>query len=125
SGDRKLYPHLEEWSVRTLNLAPKVPTLVRTRGSILVELGQHEAGKSLLLPLAVEVEQQASFEGQFDFLMTQLFLARAEYALGNVERASVLAATARGIAKPIMSSHGVRLVMARFDREHWVNEVIE
>jgi len=126
SGDRKLYPHLEEWSLRALNLAPNVPTLVSTRGSILVELGQHEPGKSLLLPLLLEVEQHAaSVDGKFDALMINLFLARAEYALGNLEPASVMAATARRIAQPILSSPGVRMVMARLDREHWVNEVIE
>jgi hypothetical protein len=126
SGDTKLRPHLEEWSVRALNLAPKLPTLVATRGSVLVELGHHEAGKSLLLPLLLEVEQRAaSADGQFDALMIKLFLARSEYALGNVERASVMAATAQQIAKPILSSPAVRLVMTRFDREHWVKEVIQ
>jgi hypothetical protein len=126
SGDTKLRPHLEEWSVRALNLVPNLPTLVGTRGSVLVELGHHEAGKCLLLSLALEVGQQAALaEGQFDVLMIQLFLARAEYALGNVEGAHVMAATARRTAKPILSSPAVRLVMARFDREHWVNEVIE
>ena len=126
SGDTKLRPHLEEWSVRALNLAPNLLTLVGTRGSVLVELGHHEAGKSLLLPLALEVEQHAaSADGQFDALMINLFLARSEYALGNVERANVMAATAQQIAKPILSSPAVRLVMTRFDREHWVNEVIE
>jgi Peptidase family M50 len=126
SGDTKLRPHLDEWSVRALNLAPNLPTLVGTRGSVLVELGHHEAGKSLLLPLALEVDQHAaSADRQFDALMIELFLARSEYALGNVERASVMAVTAQQIAKPILSSPAVRLVMARFDREHWVNEVIE
>ena len=126
SGDRKLRPHLEEWSVRALNLVPNLPTLVGTRGSVLVELGHHGAGKSLLLPLALEFEQHAaSSDGQFDALMIELFLARAEFALGNVEAASAMAAAAQRTAKPILSSPSVRMVMARFDREHWVNEVIE
>ena len=126
SGDRKLRPHLEEWSVRALNLVPNLPTLVGTRGSVWVELGHHGAGKSLLLPLALEVEQHAaSSDGQFDALMIELFLARAEFALGNVEAASAMAAAAQRTAKPILSSPSVRMVMARFDREHWVNEVIE
>ena len=123
-GDTKLRPHLEEWSVRALNLAPNLPTLVGTRGSVLVELGHYEAGKSLLLPLALE-QRAASADGQFDALMIKLFLARSEYALGNVGRASIMAATAQQIAKPILSSPQVRLVMTRFDREHWVNEVIQ
>jgi Peptidase family M50 len=126
SGDTKIRPHLEEWSIRALSLVPNLPTLVGTRGSVLVELGHHEAGKSLLLPLALHVEQHAALaEGKFDAFMIQLSLARAEYALGNVERASVMAAAAQRTAKPILSSPDVRMVMARFDREHWVNEVIE
>jgi Peptidase family M50 len=126
SGDTKLRPHLEEWSVRALSLARNLPTLIGTRGAVLVELGHHEAGKSLLLPLALDVEQHAALaEGKFDALMIQLFLARAEYALGNVERASATAAAAQRTAKTILSSPAVRMVMARFDREHWVNEVIE
>ena len=92
----------------------------------MVELGHHEAGKSLLLSLALEVEQHAaSAEGKFEALMIELFLARAEYALGNVECAHAMAAAAQRTAKPILSSPAVRLVMARFDREHWANEVIE
>jgi hypothetical protein len=126
SGDTKLRPHFEDWSVRALDLAPNLPTLVGTRGSVLVELGHHEAGKSLLLPLALQVEQHAALaEGKFDALMIQLFLARAEHALGNVERAHVMAAAALRTAKPILSSPYVHLVMARFDRERWVNEVIQ
>jgi Peptidase family M50 len=125
SGDTKFRPHLEEWSVRALSLAPNLPTLVGTRGSVLIELGHHEAGKSLLLPLALEVEQDSVLaEGKFDTLMIQLFLARAEYALGNVDRAHVMAAAARRTAKPILSSTYVHLAMVRCDREHWVSEVI-
>jgi hypothetical protein len=72
----------------------------------------------LLMPLALHSERlAASPEGKFDILMIQLFLARAEYGLGNVQGAGALIATARQTAKPILSLPEARMVIARFDRE--------
>jgi len=118
-GDSTLRPYLDAWSVRALNLAPGTATLLGTRGAVLVELGQHEAGKSLLLPLALAQDDAdaSSADSKFDTLMSQLFLTRAEFALGKVENAAAMAAAALRTAEAVPQTAGVRMVMARFNHE--------
>ena len=116
-GDSTLRPYLDEWSVRALNLAPGTATLLGTRGAVLVELGQHEAGKSLLLPLAQDDANANSSDSKFDALISQLFLTRAESALGNVEKAAAMAAAALRTAEVATQTADVRMVMARFSHE--------
>ena len=116
-GDSTLRPYLDEWSVRALNLAPGTATLLGTRGAVLVELGQHEAGKPLLLPLAQDNANANLSDSKFDALISQLFLIRAEFALGNVEKAAAMAAAALRTAEVATQTADVRMVMARFSHE--------
>jgi rhamnogalacturonyl hydrolase YesR len=59
---------------------------VGSRGAVLVELGRHGEGKALLDTL-VQADDTAPFDA---LMMSCLFLARAEQALGNPTAASEL-----------------------------------
>jgi hypothetical protein len=100
SDDLKLRSKLDEWSLRALSLAPSLPTLLGTRGAILVALGRYQEGKILLSSLPIK-HDDASFDTTFDTLLNQLFLALAEQALGDSKNAQVLAAAARATAKTL------------------------
>lgn len=91
-GDPRLRPRLDEWSQRALEMAPEIATLHGSRGAALVELGRLAEGKALLEPLLT------TDRASYDALLSHIFLARAEGALGNVERARYLATQARAIA---------------------------
>jgi len=112
SGDPTVRASLDEWSLQALELGPKLPTLLGSRGAVLVELGRYEAGKALLAPL-VAAEQSDSF----DPLMSQAFLARAERALGDEEAARRLANAARTAAESIQVTPRVRALLARLETE--------
>jgi hypothetical protein len=84
-ADPGLRPELDQWSLRALQLGPKLATLIGSRGSALVELGLYQEGKALLEPLAF-----ADTAAPFDLLMSRIFLARAEHALGNATAAADL-----------------------------------
>src|SRR5712691_6883057 len=43
SGDPAVRARLDEWSLQALELGPELPTLLGTRGAVLVELGRYEA----------------------------------------------------------------------------------
>lgn len=114
--DQKLRPKLDEWSLRALALGPDIPSLLSTRGAILVSLGRYEEGKALLSSLPNR-QDNASFDSMFDTLMNQVFLARAECALGNTTAARSLAAAAHTTAKILTASPAVALLMACFESE--------
>jgi hypothetical protein len=95
-ADPAVRPHLDQWSLRALQLGPKVKTLIGSRGAVLVELGQYQKGKRLLETLAF-----SSDAAPFDALLSRVFLARAEHALGNADLATSLMRDARSaIANP-------------------------
>jgi hypothetical protein len=117
TGDEKFRPWLDEWSLRALKLGPEIATLVGTRGAVLVSLGRFQEGKALLSSLSV-AQHDASFDATFDTLMTQFFLARAEYGLGNAAAARALGVAARRTAEAIRAdSPGVAVLTARFERD--------
>jgi peptidase M50-like protein len=91
-GDPQMRVRLEEWSRRALEIGPDIATLRGSRGAALVDLGRAAEGKGLLEPLV------GAAPTSFDALLSHIFLARAEHALGNMERSRYLAAEARAIS---------------------------
>jgi hypothetical protein len=89
-ADPAVRPELDQWSLRALQLGPKVKTLIGSRGAVLVELGRYQEGKQLLETVAF-----SSDAAPFDALMSQVFLARAAQALGDAALASDLVTRAR------------------------------
>jgi hypothetical protein len=114
--DPELRLHLDQWSTRALALGPDIGTLLGTRGAVLVSLGRHEEGKALLSTLP-RASGNAPFDAMFDKLMNQIFLARAELALGNGAIAQNLIGDARSTATAIGGSPTVALLMARLEPE--------
>ncbi len=112
SGDPAVRARLDEWSLQALELGPELPTLLGTRGAVLVELGRYEAGKTLLAPLAA-----ANQARPYDSLMSQAFLARAERALGNEAAARQFANAAHTIAEAISATPRVMAMLARHETE--------
>ena len=91
-ADPMLLTGLEQWSLRALQLGPGVRTVVGSRGAALVELGRYQEGKALLEAVAFTVDAEP-----FDALMSRIFLARAEQALGNAAAAAALMTQVRSI----------------------------
>ena len=91
-ADPMLLTGLEQWSLRALQLGPGVRTVVGSRGAALVELGRYQEGKALLEAVAFTVDAEP-----FDALMSRIFLARAEHALGNAAAAAALMTQVRSI----------------------------
>jgi len=114
--DPELRPRLDEWSLRALALGPDVPTLLGTRGAVLVSLGRYEEGKALLSSLPGNHDNAPS-DATFDTFMNQVFLAQAELALGNSTVAQSLVDAARKTAKAIGVFPAMPLLLARFEFE--------
>jgi hypothetical protein len=112
-GDPEFRPYLDEWSLRALALGPEIPTLVATRGGVLIELGHFEAGRSLLSPL-LSAKHAGSADAIFDALLARYFLSRAEHALGDVAAARAHASEVRKTAAVIEDVPAVSVLMQRF-----------
>ena len=112
SGDPAVRPRLDEWSRQALALGPELPTVLGSRGAVLVELGRYEEGKALLAFLAA-----AKDANPFDALMIHAFLARAERALGDEAAARQFAEVARTTAEAIQASPRMMAMLARFETE--------
>jgi hypothetical protein len=112
SCDLTVRPYLDEWSRRALALGPELPTLLGSRGAVLVELGRYEEGKALLAPHAA-----ASQAGSLDAFMNRAFLALAERGLGNAAAAQEWANGARTAAQAIEKARHVMAMLARLDSE--------
>ena len=105
-ADPAVRPDLDQWSLRALQLGPKVKTLVGSRGAVLVELGRYQEGKQLLKTVAF-----SSVAAPFDAFMSQIFLARAEHGLGNADLAGDLMTKARwAISKPNPGALGLAVM---------------
>jgi dienelactone hydrolase len=108
-ADPRLRLKLDEWSDRAVRLGPKIKTLVGTRGAVLVELGRYAEGKALLQSLV-------TIKGAplLDALLSRIYLARAEHALGNAAAARRLIGQAQAIARagarPPMLAAWMRLI---------------
>jgi hypothetical protein len=108
SGDPAVLPCLDDWSRQALALGPELPTLLGSRGAVLVELGRYEEGKALLAPLAA-----ASQAGSLDAFISRAFLALAERALGNEVTALQFANAARTAAEAIEKAPHVKAMLGR------------
>jgi Peptidase family M50 len=109
-GDPALRARLDRWSLRALQLGPHVPTLRGSRGAVLVELGRYEEGKALLAGFGAA-------EGSFDAFMNQVYLARAEQALGDSAAAVRFAEAARKTAASHLQAPGVKLLLQRLEAQ--------
>jgi hypothetical protein len=112
SRDPAVRHYLDEWSRRALALGPELPTLLGSRGAVLVEFDRYEEGKALLAPLAT-----ASQAESLDSFMSRAFLALAERALENAAAAQELANAARTAAEAIQKAPHVMAMLARLDSE--------
>jgi hypothetical protein len=112
-ADPAVRPELDQWSLRALQMGPKVKTLIGSRGSVLVELGRYQEGKQLLETVAF-----SSDAAPFDALMSRVFLARAEHALGNAGLAGDLITKARSaITNPGDLRQAVMGLIERIENE--------
>ena len=104
---------LDAWSRQALALGPWQPTLLGSRGAVLVELGHCEEGKALLAPLASPGRSRS-----IDSFMSRAFLALAEHRLGNAAAARQFADAAHETATKFARNSPQRTAMlARIDRE--------
>jgi hypothetical protein len=110
SGDPEFRKRIDAWSQRTLELAPNVPTVRASRGSVLIDIGRCEEGKAML-------SQFAAIEGSFDQLMTLISLARAEYALGNLAAAEALIKAASEAGEAHEHSSAMTVLLPRLKAE--------
>jgi len=111
-GDSTLHSRLDEWSLRALDLGPDIETLIGSRGAVLVELGQCKAGKRLLQRAATRGRLEAH-----DMIMNDVFLARAEHALGNAARGRYLIKSVRRAIRAQAVLPGVIFLIARVEAE--------
>lgn len=81
-----------EWAERALMLGPDIPTIQFTIGGVLIELGRYAEGIDCI-QTAIGVDDKP-----FDTVISTTFLARAEHALGNHEKAKELAQSALKLA---------------------------
>jgi hypothetical protein len=114
-GDPALRTQLDRWSTQALELGPKIESLRVTRGWVHVELGRFEEGKAMLEPIATadKIDEQEAF----DAFMTRMYLARAEYRLGNIEHARRHADATRKLAEPFAGDATVAALLARLEAE--------
>jgi Peptidase family M50 len=110
--DPPLRAQLDAWSQQALRLAPDSAALRGSRGAVLVELGRYQEGRALLAPL-VGAQPAASF----DAFMVQVFLARAERALGDIAAARALAAAARENAAAVRDIPEAAFMLSQLDAE--------
>lgn len=79
--DPALLTKIDDWSTRSLALAPESASLMATRGGVLMELGRYEEARSILASLAW------STDDQFDQLLCRLFLGFTHLKLGELNEA--------------------------------------
>src|SRR5262249_22499830 len=112
-ADPAARPELDQWSLRAVQLGPEVKTLIGSRGAVLVELGRYQEGKHLLETVAF-----SSDAAPFDALMSQVFLARAEHALGNADLAGDLMRRVRSaITNPDARGRAVMALIERIEKQ--------
>ena len=99
-GDEDALPFLESWSARAAELAPGSATVKFSRAAALIELGRYTEGRDLLL------NARNSNESAFESTLNAIFLAKAEMALGDQERAGQLLAKAEGHIDADIPVHG-------------------
>jgi hypothetical protein len=86
--DLTFRPQLDTWSKRALKLGPEILPIRATRGGVLIELGRYQEGKALTASAGDAMDD-------FDTILRNTFLARAEHGLGNTEATKKLLAAAR------------------------------
>jgi len=111
-GDPALRAELDAWSSRALELGPKVKTLVMSRGAALIALGRYQEGKTLL-----EAVGFADGTPVFDAVLSRIFLAHAEHALGNAIAVRNLLMEARAIVRAGVPRPALTAWIERIRRE--------
>ncbi len=102
-----LDPRLDQWSSRAFVLGSDLETIRGSRGAAHVLLGRNEEGRALLAPLA------AGAAAPFDAFISQIFLARAEFRLGEVETAQRLLGSAHEKAMAWRVPADIEVLLAR------------
>jgi len=110
SGEPMGLAKLDEWSLRASTGGPDIATIVGSRGAVLVELGRYKEGR-ILLRSAANSDQMTAF----DMVLNDVFLARAEHALGNTRRAHYLIKTVRRTLQYQPTSPDVLELVARVE----------
>jgi Peptidase family M50 len=82
----------DQWSMRLLELGPDITTIKGTRGAVLTMIGRHAEGKAQLSALL-----QGPGLTIVPQLLTEAFLAHAEFSLGNSAEAHRLMNSASAI----------------------------
>lgn len=108
-ADPALRSELDAWSHRALQLGPRAKTLIASRGAVLVKLGHYREGKTFL--------EAVAFADGADSLVSRVFLARAEHALGNTAAVGSLIAEARAIARAGRWGFGAITLIRRIERD--------
>ncbi|MCI0390761.1 MAG: site-2 protease family protein [Acidobacteria bacterium] len=80
-GQKQYLAQADRWSQEALKLAGHSKTIQVTRGAILIELGQYEEGKQMLILLT------KSGNDPVDVVIGSYYLAKADHRLGNNEQA--------------------------------------
>jgi predicted Zn-dependent protease len=80
-GQIQYLKQAEIWSKKAFELASHSRTIQGSRGGILVELGEFDEAKRILLPLIAPENEP------IDKLISLCYLAKADYALGNSKEA--------------------------------------
>lgn len=80
-GQKQYLTRADGWSQEAMKLASHSKAIQGTRGAILVELGRHEEGKQILLPLTKPGNDP------IDIAICSYYLAKADHCLGNSEQA--------------------------------------
>jgi hypothetical protein len=111
-GDSTSHSRLDEWSHRALQLGPEIETIIGSRGAVLVKLGRYQSGKALLERAAARDRLEPH-----EMVMNDMFLARAEHALGNTARAHYLIKSVRRAIRAEPASPGVMSLIARIEAE--------
>ncbi|HEY9599443.1 MAG TPA: site-2 protease family protein [Cyanophyceae cyanobacterium] len=90
-GYKKYLNQADKWTQEAIELASHCQTLKGTRGAILIELGRYDEGKQLLLPLTEPGNEE------LDIAVSSCYLAKAEYFLGNIDKANAWLVNAKKI----------------------------
>ncbi|NEP42236.1 MAG: hypothetical protein F6K35_24660 [Okeania sp. SIO2H7] len=98
AGSKKYLKPAAIWSKKALKLAPHCKLIIIHRGAILVEIGEYEAGKQMLLPFTVPGSLP------IEVGVCSCYLAKAEYFMGNKDTAInwLLKAKETGVVKEIL-----------------------
>ena len=94
-GQKQYLDRADRWSQEALKLAGHSKTLQGTRGAVLIEMGQYEEGKQMLLPLTKPGNDP------IDIILGSYYLTKADHRLGNNEQARTWLRQAEMVGKNV------------------------